>query len=295
MNGLGARSLSVIDNELFGGIVRRRFQCVNPSCPAPLEDRCDFATHVVLDVPTGGEEVVSLRDLWAAKVTADPDCQASGTPGRGCCGTQGKLDQAFLEKEPPCLIICLQRIVCDGAGGQRKVCRRVSFPPRLEWLRSGVYECAGVVHHRGKEAHRGHYTATCQIDRSAGQYGDFDDDKPVRRKAWSFLEEPRQQRDAYVLLYVRVASHDHADPSMSRPLPYEVGEASERLGVRGSGSDEVMMARAAQPEAAEVVVVEDHLDAAQQARIEANRARALELRVKRLRLSAPGAAGALGA
>ena len=157
--------------------------------------------------------------------------------------------QEFMETEPQCLIIRLIR--AKGVNGGIKRCDHVSFPLRLDWLRSGAFELAGAIFHHGDTPDGGHYTAACMVDpvaaaRSASPSGyvHFNDAETRRIKSASFFRAVNQQRDVYMMLYTRVARREangggpvasHA-PHTSSSLPYRVGGASETSGVSGCSS-----------------------------------------------------------
>ena len=101
---------------------------------------------------------------------------------RHACVLSGELSpfeaHDFMETEPPCLFISLgreQRLENNS--------RPVSFPQRLTFLRTGIYEFAGAIFHAGECATSGHYTAVCVLDRDANSYARFDDDKKPVGKA----------------------------------------------------------------------------------------------------------------
>ena len=121
-----------------------------------------------------------------------------------------------METEPLCLLIWLGRH--DGDHGSKKNTRLVIFPKCLMFMRTGQYEFAGDIFHRGDKVSQGHYTPVCRIERSEGVSALFDDE-------WDFSEkEGRQMRDGYVLLYTRSTfGGKQGEEGIPVDLPYSVG------------------------------------------------------------------------
>ena len=143
---------SVIDDCFFGSVFRQREQCV--LCKATADVLHSSQRMVSLSLPGDGD--YGLECLWASRFAA----MRRGTCplASGCKG--GAVVQTFLEKEPPFLVIHLQRV---GPGRTRVNCS-VAFPRVLgrDVLRTGPYTLAGVVLHWGSTADAGHYTAVCR-------------------------------------------------------------------------------------------------------------------------------------
>ena len=82
--------------------------------------------------------------------------------------------------------------------------------------------------HSGETPFEGHYTAVCALDRGAGKYARFDDDKKTVGKPWCFLEERVQMKEVYMLLYTRTSLESVQDLALlPRSLPYAVGEPTQ--------------------------------------------------------------------
>ena len=128
--------------------------------------------------------------------------------------------QHFVEREPPFLVLVLQRSFAtyrcvDGVRQLEqhvKVNTAVEFPPVLDFMRSGTYDFKGVVHHQGSGVGGGRYVATCSLGlgpRDEEVFGVFSDNAPVKCKPWAYLETDAVQREAYMLLYAR---REYAEP-----------------------------------------------------------------------------------
>ena len=278
------RTRSVVLHELFGFIIRERGHCSREECHR-TRDRCDFAHSVLLSLP-GGHATVELRDLWERRWGEFSD------EGATCCGRHaGQMRQDFVETEPTCLVIQLRR---GEAQTDRKVTQPVSFPQRLDWMRTGDYELCGIIFHHGETITDGHCTAACALDRATGAYAHFND-SGVSRKQWGFFAKDEQRQDAYLLLYTRVSTRGVLDGDAMGSLPYAVGPATERLlrerGLVGNPVDRP--AAGAVP--VEVVLLDGPVPDPQQ-RAAANRQKAIERRAaKRARLEgAVGPASAPG-
>ena len=145
---------------------------------------------------------------------------------RCCCPHGvGEYQQIYLEEEPACMLIVLVRDHAGRAG--HKICTPVEFPRKLEWMRTGDYECVAVVHHTGTSAKHGHYVATCLTDTASGRYHSFSDADPPIPCSWTYLEETAQRESAYILTYVRVSERG-GDVAFDRKWPYSVSSKSER-------------------------------------------------------------------
>ena len=179
MQGYDQDSSRSVVTELFGMLVREREHCPRVDC---LYTRDRVNESLMVDLVVNGREdvVVSLRDLWDAKFaklraafTTCCDTSRPGTSnGEDAVLHESKQVQYFLDTEPPCLIIHLRR----GAG-RVKSNRPVSFPQRLDWLRTGEYVFCGVIFHHGLSAAAGHYTAGCAVDQRGSLCVEFDDEK----------------------------------------------------------------------------------------------------------------------
>ena len=177
-----------------------------------------------------------LEDLWERRWQA-----SSGEPGVFGDKRGSSISQDFMETEPLCLLIVLLRSA--GSKGMDKNNRLVSFPSRLEFLRTGAYDFAGAFFHRGDSTTSGHYTAACALRRDGEwDYAYFDDAKPPVLKKWEFLENAKQMAQAYVLLYTRSSYVPVQDSHrLPRELPYAVG-----LGTQSFLQERLRVAEAAE-------------------------------------------------
>ena len=231
--GLDWQSTRSVVDEIFGFITRRRYHCPRSACRF-TRDVCILEQLVTLDLPKCAEPLV-LRELWEAR------WRKTNEPEGFCCPSEhlGRAVQDFMETEPPCLIIRLGRTgkTVDGLG--EKISSPVSFPRRLDWMRSGHYDFAGAILHEGKTQNSGHYSAACMVDpsavdRSTDRFGFAHfDDAAVKGKRWSFFQEREQQQNVYMMVYTRVARRV-ANPETGASLSYAVGEAMENFRERAS-------------------------------------------------------------
>ena len=117
-------------------------------------------------------------------------------------------------------------------------------------MRSGPYSLAGVVLHHGSRVQSGHYTAVCWL--GGERYAEFNDDV-VSPKLWSYLESPRVQAKAYMLVYVREAYWDDTVGDGDERVPYARDPQSDALARKSfRGFPVVGGARAATDTPAEV-------------------------------------------
>ena len=205
--------------DLFGFVIRSRRHCDE------TRDICSGnCTHAGLRV-TGtstSASAVSLEELWWRRWQRSP-----GEPAVSGQSRQSSISQEFMETEPLCLLIVLQRSA--DSNGRLKNNRPVSFPPRLDFLRTGAYDFAGAILHVGETAIDGHYTAACALRREGKcDYAFFDDDKRPVMEKWDFFEDAAQMGQAYVHLYRR-SSYVAVQDSNGLPLslPYAVGACTE--------------------------------------------------------------------
>ena len=202
--------------DLFGFVVRSR------RCGDYIRDSCEGNYHVRLQVTGTSTSAVSLADLWRRRWQP-----SAGEPAVFGQRHHSSTSQEFMETEPLCLLIVLQRSA-DSKGTQKNS-RPVSFPSRLEFLRTGTYDFAGAIFHVGDTAVEGHYTAACALRRDGEcDYAYFDDAKLPAFKKWEFLENPKQMAQAYVLLYTRSSYVPVQDSHrLPRELPYAVGAGTQ--------------------------------------------------------------------
>ena len=213
-------SISVLDDELFGSIQRTRKACVTARC-VNVEDLSTVANMHALVVPARAKQV-KLRDLW------DASLKPVRRPGqRECCRScRGHDEQKLIETEPPFLFICLRRRLHVG---EPKRDAAVDFPRRIEWMRSGSYECVSAIHHVGfgTEDTGGHYTSTCKTSERAYHY--FDDDERPLPVNWKHLENREQRKSVSALLYARVDLRAGARSTSVGALPFKIGQETQQL------------------------------------------------------------------
>ena len=257
---------SVIDHEIFGFITRRRYHCPLRDCKF-TRDQCIVQKIVELEL-RACEEPLALRELWDAR------WRKTWEPDELCCPSahEGRETQEFMETEPPCLIIRLLRAKKTANGVGKKIRTPVSFPRRLDWMRSGPYGFVGAILHHGDTKDTGHYTAACMVDpsavdRSTGRHGFVHfNDEGTSGQRWSFFQQRPQQKAVCTMVYTRVARRA-ANQDTGGSLPFVVGAATEAF-------------RRPAP-VAEIIDLDAgprQLSAEQLSRIEANRQRAMALR-----------------
>ena len=198
--------------------MRFRKVCANRDCEE-TSDVCEWREVHSLGVPLGIDKI-TFQQLWdkymqPGWVESQLACCCPRTP----CGHSVR---TFLEREPPLLYVRLDRVHTDG----EKSHAAVDFPRYLR-QRSGLYECAGIIHHEGETCNSGHYTAICRTS-ARGGYRHFDDagvsDKSL---SWNEVTRIKWQRTAHSLLYVRVDLSDAARADSQSTLPYAVGAESQ--------------------------------------------------------------------
>jgi ubiquitin C-terminal hydrolase len=225
---------SVLANDIFGLVYRTRRRCF--SCKDTM-DKLMVECSVLLTVPRAlSNSSVSLRTLWASFFEEECSDENSRCPRLiGCGGRSSR--QRFLEREPPVLTIVLQRGwetwsnqgVCVGRG---KSHASVEFPASLDFLRTGPYDLAGIVHHIGESSSSGHYLATCKVGMgSSGDpiYGVFNDDRPVSILASDITLSGKGQKTAYLLVYTRRCMWQDDVRDGTERVPYERGDATREV------------------------------------------------------------------
>ena len=210
---------SALDEFVFGGVVRTRKGCA--FCESTSDS---LNVERFVQIPLHGKDHLStLKDLWVDHFTQFQPLGAKCPldDARVCAGHARQ--QQFFEREPPVLVIVLERAWEEWLGprviSRGKVLRGVPFPQRLDFLRSGPYSFAGVVRHLGRSARIGHYTATCRLDDG---YCHFDD-LSARRVAWRDVASPAAQKEAYLLVYTREGSWSDAVRTGVECVPYVRG------------------------------------------------------------------------
>ena len=217
---------------LFCSAQRQRIGCRCVECTHTVDAVC-WHEVVRLEVP-GDKKTVELRELWEEKWAEHTDPELCFRCDDERCDRKSRCEQFYLEKEPACLIIELNRIGRTGESPPKKITTPVRYPQTLDWMRTGEYKCASVIHHLGDTVDAGHYTATCMVanepSRASVDYYHFDDDKSSSvGKTWKWLEESKQQRSASVLLYVRVSQKTEEKLSGPMGLQYVVGDQTHKL------------------------------------------------------------------
>jgi len=213
LDGFGPTTLSFLEHELLGGIMRTRKTCANPHC-GEASDVCSWRQLHKLPVPQNVDKV-SFQQLWDNYMKSESvDRQLGCCPALSC----GHRRQDLFKREPPLLFVVLEK---DGKATRVKSHAAVDFPRYLQ-NGSGRYGCVGIIHHQGGSGNGGHYTATCRTS-DRGAYRNINDDVEIsKRLYWSEVTQVRHKWTAHSLLYVRVTLFD--SPTA---LPYKVGEESQ--------------------------------------------------------------------
>ena len=160
----------------------------------------------------------------------------------------------FLEREPPVLFLVLRRDHRHVDGRESKDTRPVVFPETLEWLRSGQYRFAAVIRHSGTGLRSGHYTSHILLGEShagAFVYAHCNDDATVSMQSWAQLAVRQVQREAYILVYHRAQSYQHAHGDGTHCTPYRRERQSEVVcsqGVPARSGTAASSSRQSQPE-----------------------------------------------
>ena len=222
----------------FGCGIRARGRCVH--CVA-VKDMSSLEPYLSLQLPEGSSATaLPLRALWERcfeenPVQPDAKCPSLDVDKEASCsGPVAR--QLFLEREPPVLLLRIERgcqfrdprtgsILREG-----KNPRPVDFPACLDFLRTGPYALRGVVCHHGPSLSRGHYTAFCWLreDTSRGDlYGVFDDDKAVKELAWHECNQKFLRANCYALLYVRTGRWADAPLTGVEATPYLRGPVTD--------------------------------------------------------------------
>ena len=223
---------------VFGCLQRRREHCL--ACRA-CSDRIEATSFV--EVPSPGKEGGDLVELLEQTFSQPSPSRATRPGGRACrCSEPDPVNvvrHAYLEREPPVLILRVQRNV----GGVKNT-SAIRFPEVLTCLRTGKYRLAGAILHHGKATGGGHFRAVCS--RGEGRYVLYDD-KKVKEVSWSFLDGMCARREVYLLLYARTSFWKGAAGDGTERTPYSrpaacvhlANEATlHREGLSLSGSEE---------------------------------------------------------
>jgi hypothetical protein len=210
--------------EIFTCLVRYRRGCASVRCVDEVKDVLNAETVVRLKLKGPETEPLSLEQLWREHWREG----VAGDVIKKCCTSRaGECQQFYLEGEPACLLILLERREIIYPLRERKLHHSVAFPRTIDWMRTGNYECVGVVHHKGHTASEGHYIATCLTHGATGVYHQFDDNSPPTPCSWTHLEKEEQMKSGYILVYVRVSERPRPG-SLTRMWPYDVSSKSER-------------------------------------------------------------------
>ena len=160
---------SVLDESLFGGLLRDRLFC--STCGA-ASDTLRFDSFIRLSFPSRKrKDSLTLKALWEQHFLPTRGDGKLQCPDAPRCSVRGCGKQSFLEREPAILCIILLRgsetYLSDGTlVASHKDRREVGFPERLDFLRSGIYRFLGVVVHHGESPRTGHYTSFARISDS---------------------------------------------------------------------------------------------------------------------------------
>ena len=212
--------LSVLEDELLGGVTRQRFHHLAEGCMAPTRDVCFppnfYKMKLPMELPVG-QRSVALGDLWRTHWGVQRPEAASARDASSCCqGIAENLRQDYLEKEPLCLLLTLDRV----GPGETKLVTAVDFPEYIDFMQSGRYECVGALLHHGTGLTTGHFTPVCKVAwHGEFRFVHFNDSKTTYRP-WTFLASPEVRREVYILLYLRMDVHEpteSGDVSMCKP------------------------------------------------------------------------------
>ena len=217
---------------IWGCLVRQRRGCAG--CEACV-DKLDWRTSLML-IP-GDVAEVELSALWeqcfAEEELPGTACPCVDSPELGVpCGTRNGLIRLFLEREPPVLVLQINR---RSTVAGRNGCR-VCFPERVEFCRSGPYRLLGVAWHLGQNVESGHYAANVWLGRGgAGQglYGEYDDASEVREHAFGYLCQTGVRVEVVALVYVRERywSDLHGDGIQETPYARDPGSVAVTEGL----------------------------------------------------------------
>ena len=118
--------LSVLSDELLGGVIRERFHHLAEGCLAPTRDVCHRSCFFKLPMQLpSGQSSVTLEELWRRHWAAQYIEKASERDASSCCqGIADNMRQEYLEKEPACMILALDRLGPDNT----KRLTAVDFP-----------------------------------------------------------------------------------------------------------------------------------------------------------------------
>ena len=211
---------TVIMETVVGMLWRVRKRCSSGLCMATSDVLSNQQWYVPLAPPLIGS--VSLEELWMDHFM---EVRNPGhTCGVGTCRCAA-IQQTFLEREPPVLILRLDRVRMVR-GKDVKMQGHVSFPKRIDFMRSGPYTFCGLVRHVGATAKSGHYDAFCAVGvpNSLGTcYGHFNDSR-CERVSWETVASRHTQSSVTVLVYARskFASADDRSGGTAE-VPYKRG------------------------------------------------------------------------
>lgn len=225
---------SAIRDGIFGILLRARKRC--SGCTAVDDVLENRRWYVALDFPPqsgDGPHSTELRSLWELEFREkQPDgCKCPDESPTGC--GQFAYTQSFMEREPPILVIVLNRGKARHITNSRgevseertKIASAVSFPAELTFLRTGRYGFCGAILHHGPTPDSGHYTAICKV--GDGIYGPFDDAKGCKSTTnWEDVASVRNQRDVYILVYARLELWDAGMPTGIERVPWARGQAT---------------------------------------------------------------------
>ncbi len=235
--------------DLFGCVTRTRYGCDREPCRHTRDesvlDRC-----VRLGVVGSAARTVALGELWGCAFRGTLDtgrpCTACQHLDGGASGGKTVRSQVFLDREPPVLVINLNRASRgEGKGAVALKARaRVSYPQRLDFLRSGSYVCIGALYHVGPNADRGHWTAAASVGPVGERYYYFDDLQPkeVGPLTWDVLMTT-VEGDVCGLVYARLTVRDALAEGSS---PFGAG----LVDVPGAGPDGGVAGRRKRPASA---------------------------------------------
>ena len=200
-----AAGRSCLHEYVCGFVLRTRVACVDV-----VEHVSDsLRSELVLQLPlrqAAGLEHLSLEDLWNTrfqKCVVDIGLNCPGRQAHGCSGHAGRAE--FMEREPPLLVIVLERGYRNVFQRSLKDQRCVAFPELLPFMRSGTYRLGGAVCHSGDSLSEGHYVSHVFIGDSPTGVPLYArcDDAVVTQHGFRDLEAPSVRSSVYLLAHFR--------------------------------------------------------------------------------------------
>ena len=213
---------------VWGSLFRHRLRC--PDCSRVSDE---LAVLSIIALMLLGNTMNTLEQLWARHCSEHDADEQARCPDL-CEQWRGTVKrQWFLEREPPVMFFQLERgkeehTVRNGRVyvKKEKIQRMVSFPQRLEVLRSGPYMFAGAVRHIGQSLSHGHYVASVWL--GGDRYAELNDEG-CQMLTWAQVTSKEALQQVYLLAYVRVGFWNGNEDNGTRQTPYTRDAASESL------------------------------------------------------------------